>query len=121
MTLNTIFTGHTLDLMDIVAIGPPMSIKQGRAATLYLEIHLHSSEKIKFIACEVADFEYEQNRWDKALDDLIDKRDGLLADWQRARYNLTLMQTEDPQVDYQRTEVQHNDRISPIITEFWNT
>ena len=92
--LTTIFTGHTIDLTDIVSVGPIMAAhKPSRPfirRTMYLEIHLKGNTTLRHE-------EFHQTYWDGQIepqqaeawqlkhDHLNVDRTKLIEQWQQAR------------------------------------
>lgn len=91
--LTTIFSGHTIDLADIVAVGPIMMERKGTLGsiytrTMYLMIFMKHSVNLRhesFIQQIIAEPEPEQKQqWTSAHDELIEKRQELINDWNAA-------------------------------------
>lgn len=105
MSLTTIFTGHTLDLRDIVAIGPPMRKIIGSEGILYIDIHLRNADKINHIEFD-GYHEGGQGRWKEAVDRLHDNRELLLKMWKLEVFGISKdlkPTTDDPAPGYKRT------------------
>lgn len=92
--LTTLFTGHTLDLTDVVAIGPLMQQNKQHQwfeyrRTLCLRIFCKHTVTIQHdhLAQEIANkpSNEQADAWKKAHDTLRDKREDLILQWGASR------------------------------------
>jgi hypothetical protein len=90
---TTIFTGHTLNLTDIVSVGPVMQLRKydGYASTrrtLFIEIFCKHGVTLKHDAYVQNVFsqptQEEYDDWDKQFQALTDKRFELIEQWGQA-------------------------------------
>ena len=104
--LTTIFTGHTLDLLDIVAVGCPMQelTHHGKGKQMYIEIFLRNSVPIRFVFHHQTQLCFNPAVWDKHLEDFLTKYKALIVEWKReldiSPQDFTFV-TSDTQVPYQ--------------------
>jgi hypothetical protein len=100
--LTTIFTGHTLDLRDIVAVGPIMQEKDGEDACMFIKIYLQHQIVIKHVHHKTFLRLFNEKEtaklWDIRLEDIMAKRDELVQEWQLARYPSSV--TDDTRAKY---------------------
>jgi hypothetical protein len=100
--LTTIFTGHTLDLRDIVVVGPIMQEQDGENATMFIKIYLQHQIVVKHVhhTTFLRLFNEKQSAklWDIRLDDLSAKRDELIHEWQLACFPPSI--TDDTRPEY---------------------
>lgn len=103
--LTTIFTGHTLDLLDIVAVGCPMQELTPTGKQMYLEIFLRNSVPIRFVFHHQTQKTFNPAVWDKYLEDFLTLYKALIVAWKRELdispqdFNFV---TSDTQVPYQQ-------------------
>lgn len=100
MKLTTIFTGHTLDLRDIVAIGPPICLKKDGVVSLFVDLHLKGSEKIRHITYHIEHYNFNEEKYDACVDKLTEQRAELVQQWEASQAQAATY-TEDPKVEYQ--------------------
>lgn len=91
--MTTIFTGHTLKLTDIVAIGPIMQSSKGIQGSIYrraiyMELYLKPSLVLTHESL-TQEIVYqpqvqENERWNQAFDKLKAEREALIAQWTTA-------------------------------------
>jgi hypothetical protein len=98
--LTTIFTGHTLDLADIVAISAPMRQFENDTVILFVDLFLRNSEKIRHVHFYYQDFNIRE--YEDALEDLLTKNMRLIADWKALHAAPLKMITDDPAPKYKR-------------------
>lgn len=88
--LTTIFTGHTLNLKDIVSVGPIMQESDGENACIFIKIYLKHNIKIKHVHHRALPRMFNQkeiaNAWDAKFDDIFLKRQQLIEAWEIALF-----------------------------------
>ncbi|MCA0231584.1 MAG: hypothetical protein LCH91_14020 [Bacteroidetes bacterium] len=84
--VKTIFTGHTLNLRNIAAIGPAMQKSDGISREMYLEIYLMGGGVIRHIQVKIEVYtpKIHLEEWNLNIDTLKSKRDALVEDWEKA-------------------------------------
>lgn len=90
--LTTIFSGHTLNLSDIVSVGPIMQESDGDNASMFIKIYLQHQIVFKHVhhttLLRLFNEKESAKLWDIRLDDLVAKRSELIEEWETAiRYN----------------------------------
>ncbi|AYQ31418.1 hypothetical protein [Runella sp. SP2] len=80
--VKTIFTGHTLDLKSILAIGPVMQKTDALLKTLYFEITLKGGSVIwhGFYFAETG-YAFNEKQWNENIDSSKEQRRKLVEEW----------------------------------------
>ena len=110
MNLTTIFTGHTLDLREIVAIGPPISFKKDGIGYLTIDIHLRAADLIRHYAYGIEHYNFNELKYNECLDKLIEQRAALLQQWEKAKAG-NLPYTDEPTVEYRTSDADNSQSI----------
>lgn len=119
---QTIFTGHTLCLDSIVAIGPifievKRTIVEPCLSMMIIEIYLSSGSVISHVHFKSKAADFDEKKWTEKHDELMKLRAELVALWERPYEREQFHRkytTSEARQEYQKSHL-NQDPVSPLV------